>query len=208
MTLTMEVPLRVPISMFPAGGTMERIACGSTTRHPRRHRPRPSDRAASVCPRSTERMPPRTTSAAYAASCRVSPMTAMVTGPRRSTVLTPNTRGYSAPMLNQNSSCTRIGIDLKNQMYPQLTARSTGLVESLPTASSVPSAKPSTMTAAVSQSVSPRPRSTAAVVKYSPTTSHWNASLRATEWAASASSARTRARRSTGPRGAGARCGA
>ena len=68
-------------------------------------------------------------------------------------------------MLNQNSSCTRIGIDRKSQTYPQLTPRSTGLADSRIVASRVPSTKPSTMTTAVSQRVSPRPRSTAVVRK-------------------------------------------
>ncbi len=71
-------------------------------------------------------MPPRTTSAAYALSCRVSPITAVSVGPSRLTVCTvrncgPNgmprpSVGYSAPMLNQNSSCTSSGVDRKIQM--------------------------------------------------------------------------------------------
>lgn len=92
-------------------------------------------------------------------------MTATATGPRMLTVLTPRTSGYSAPMLNQKSSWTRIGVDLNSQMYPQLTACSTRLPESLSTARSVPRAKPSTITSAVSHRVSPRPRSTEAVVR-------------------------------------------
>jgi len=60
----MLVPFRVPISMFPAAGTMERIACGMTIRRRVRRLPMPSAWAAWVWPASTDRMPPRTTSAA------------------------------------------------------------------------------------------------------------------------------------------------
>ncbi|MGW0790162.1 hypothetical protein ACWD04_18385 [Streptomyces sp. NPDC002911] len=45
----------------------------------------------------------------------------------------------------------------------------------------MPSRKPSTITKPVSHKVSSSPSSTAAVVKYPPTTSHWKARLRTTE---------------------------
>ncbi len=92
-------------------------------------------------------------------------MIATATGVSRSTVLTPNTRGYSAPMLNHSSSCTRIGMDRNSHTYPRLTARSTGLAESRNTASRVPRAKPRTITTAVSHSVSHSPRRTESEVK-------------------------------------------
>ncbi|CAM5572807.1 hypothetical protein SALBM217S_05689 [Streptomyces griseoloalbus] len=47
-TLTMLVPFRVPMSMLPAVGTMERIACGTTIRRSVRRLLSPSAWAASV----------------------------------------------------------------------------------------------------------------------------------------------------------------
>jgi len=49
------------------GGMITRSACGSTTRRMVWPRDSPSDEAASVCPRGTDAMPARTTSATKAA---------------------------------------------------------------------------------------------------------------------------------------------
>ena len=51
------------MNSLPTGGMMTRIACGSTMRRSVVSRVMPIALAASVWPLSTERMPPRTTSA-------------------------------------------------------------------------------------------------------------------------------------------------
>ncbi|CAM5572892.1 hypothetical protein SALBM217S_05691 [Streptomyces griseoloalbus] len=71
--------------------------------------------------------------------------------------------------------------------------RSTGLADSRITASRAPIRNPSTITTAVSHSDSSSPSSTAAVVKYRPTTPHWKASLRTTELRTIANSSRASA---------------
>ena len=53
---------------LPNVGMMTRMACGSTMRRIVSDGDMPSDEAASVWPASTEMMPARTSSAAYAAS--------------------------------------------------------------------------------------------------------------------------------------------
>lgn len=50
MKLTNEVASTMLMERLPVGGTMERIACGSTTRKSVLAFPMPSDRAASVWP--------------------------------------------------------------------------------------------------------------------------------------------------------------
>ncbi len=84
-------------------------------------------------------------------------------------------------MLNQNSSCTSSGVDRNIHTKPQLSVASTGLSDNRITASGMPSRKPSTITTPVSHRVRSSPSSTAAPVKYWPTTSHWKARLRTTE---------------------------
>ena len=64
------------MSWLAYDGRIARIACGRTIRVKRRWRGRPSALAASRCPGSTEMMPERTISEAYAASLRLSPMIA------------------------------------------------------------------------------------------------------------------------------------
>ena len=63
MTLATEVSLTMLMTSLPTGGMMTRIACGSTMRRRVVSRVMPIAFAASVWPRSTERMPERTTSA-------------------------------------------------------------------------------------------------------------------------------------------------
>ena len=85
-----------------------------------RRRPRPSDCAASVWPCGTERMPPRTISAANAATSRVSPTNAATRPLNRCAVGTarnvgPNgtpsdSVGYSDASSYQNSNCTSGGV--------------------------------------------------------------------------------------------------
>ncbi len=55
---------------LPMVGMITRIACGSTMRRVMSSGDMPSEEAASVWPASTEMMPARTSSAAYAASFR------------------------------------------------------------------------------------------------------------------------------------------
>ena len=73
MTTTSEVVLSIEIVSLPVGGTITRIACGSTIRRSVCVRDNPSAPAASLCPGSTDWMPPRTISAMYAASLSPSP---------------------------------------------------------------------------------------------------------------------------------------
>ena len=58
-----EVSFIIAIVSLPVGGTITRIAWGSTTRRISSARVIPSEDAASVCPSSTDRMPARTISA-------------------------------------------------------------------------------------------------------------------------------------------------
>jgi hypothetical protein len=76
MTMTTEVVLSIEIVSLPVGGMITRRACGSTIRRSVTARVMPSALAASLCPSSTERMPPRTISAMYAASFSPSPSSA------------------------------------------------------------------------------------------------------------------------------------
>ena len=73
MTTTSEVVFSMAIVSLPVGGTITRIACGRTIRRIVCARDRPSARAASRWPGSTDCMPPRTISAMYAASLSPSP---------------------------------------------------------------------------------------------------------------------------------------
>jgi hypothetical protein len=63
MTLTSEVFFTIEITSFPTGGMITRIACGNTMRMNIVVGRIPSAIAARVCPRGTERMPARMTSA-------------------------------------------------------------------------------------------------------------------------------------------------
>ena len=63
ITLTSDVVLSIEIVSLPVGGTITRIACGSTIRRSVCMRDRPSAVAASVWPSGTDRMPARTISA-------------------------------------------------------------------------------------------------------------------------------------------------
>ena len=67
-TASSDVVLSMLIVSLPIVGMMTRIACGSTMRRVTSSGDMPSDEAASVWPASTEMMPARTSSAAYAAS--------------------------------------------------------------------------------------------------------------------------------------------
>ena len=73
MTTTSDVVLSIEIVSLPVGGTITRIACGSTIRRRVCVRDRPSAPAASLWPGSTDWIPPRTISAMYAASLSPSP---------------------------------------------------------------------------------------------------------------------------------------
>ncbi len=63
---------------MPVGGTITRIACGSTIRCMNCRRVMPRAWAASVWPSSTEMIPARTISAMYAASLQPRPRIAAV----------------------------------------------------------------------------------------------------------------------------------
>ncbi|ODU76253.1 MAG: hypothetical protein ABT08_09935 [Microbacterium sp. SCN 71-21] len=63
MTNTTEVPLTRPMTSLVALGMMERAACGRMMRLSRRHAGMPRAAAASCCPWSTLRSPPRMISA-------------------------------------------------------------------------------------------------------------------------------------------------
>ena len=63
MTLASDVSLTMPMVSLPMGGTITRIAWGRTMVSMARSLVIPIDCAASIWPRSTERMPLRTTSA-------------------------------------------------------------------------------------------------------------------------------------------------
>ncbi|KAG1252051.1 hypothetical protein G6F65_018086 [Rhizopus arrhizus] len=78
---TTEVLLARPITSLNAAGRIERIACGRMMRRTWRPRGRPSAAAASYWPWSTDRMPPRITSAENAAWFNVRPSTAAVNTP-------------------------------------------------------------------------------------------------------------------------------
>ena len=67
-TIASDVFLSIEMVSLPVGGTITRIACGSTISRMIWSRLIPSDCAASVCPSSTEMMPARTISAMYAPS--------------------------------------------------------------------------------------------------------------------------------------------
>ena len=73
-----DVFLSIEIVSLPVGGTITRIACGSTILRSVWPRVMPIDCAASVWPSSTAMMPPRTISAMYAPSLSAKPSTAAV----------------------------------------------------------------------------------------------------------------------------------
>ena len=66
MTETCDDVLIIVINSFPIDGRMFFIACGSTIQIRVLTFPIPSAKAASVCPLSTERIPPLTISQIYA----------------------------------------------------------------------------------------------------------------------------------------------
>ena len=70
ITASSDVVLSMLIVSLPNVGMMTRIACGSTMRRIVSVGDMPSEDAASIWPASTEMMPARTSSAAYAASLR------------------------------------------------------------------------------------------------------------------------------------------
>ncbi|MCY1536616.1 hypothetical protein D9M68_720790 [compost metagenome] len=74
------MPLASPMMSLKAVGRMLRMACGSTMREAWRRRERPSAAAASSCPWSTDKMPPRTISEAKAAWFSVRPSSAATKG--------------------------------------------------------------------------------------------------------------------------------
>ncbi len=74
------MPLASPMMSLNAVGRMVRMACGSTMRKDCRVRDSPSAAAASSCPCSTDRMPPRTISEAKAAWFSVRPSSAATNG--------------------------------------------------------------------------------------------------------------------------------
>ena len=80
MTLTMDVVFSIEIASLPVGGTITRMACGSTMWRIVCSRVIPSAWAASDWPVSTEMIPARTISAMYAASLSASPSVAAANG--------------------------------------------------------------------------------------------------------------------------------
>ncbi len=126
MTLTSEVAFTMLITWLPVGGTMNRMACGTTIRRSVRDRLMPSAAAASDCPGSTASIPARMISAMYAASFSPRPSVAASSGVMIELVLPemndgPNgmpieRRGSSAARLYQKISCTSTGVPRKNQM--------------------------------------------------------------------------------------------
>ena len=73
--MSSEVSFSMAMVSLPVGGTITRIACGSTTRRIALPRLMPRACAASIWPLSTLRMPARAISAMYAASEAASPIT-------------------------------------------------------------------------------------------------------------------------------------
>ncbi|MNG39069.1 hypothetical protein D3C84_1269890 [compost metagenome] len=59
ITDTSEVSLISEIRLLARLGTASRTACGAMTKRTAGHQPRPSDSAASHCPRSTPAIAPR-----------------------------------------------------------------------------------------------------------------------------------------------------
>ena len=119
-TSTNEVVFSMVIVSLPVGGMITRIACGSTMRRMVRPRDMPRAAAASYWPWSTDRIPPRTTSAMYAASFSASARSAATSGLISwlvSVLSGPNPiRGKNSARLNQMSSCTSTGVPRNNQM--------------------------------------------------------------------------------------------
>ena len=125
MTLTIEVALSIPISRLPDAGMIAGMACGSTTRRKIRPGRMPSAAAASACPGSTERMPPRMISAENAATSSVRPTNAASRPVNRWAVRTVTNSGpngipspgnlYRNPMNVQKTICTSTGVPRKNQ---------------------------------------------------------------------------------------------
>lgn len=80
---------------------------------------------------------------------------------------------YRALKLYRNSSTTMSGTERNSQVYVQLTARSTGLPESLASASAIPPSSPSTaLYAATSRVMSSPSRITGRTNQYAKR-SHW-----------------------------------
>ena len=119
ITATREVVLSIVISSLPVGGTMTRMAWGSTMRRIVWLPVRPRACAASVWPWSTERMPPRTISAMYAASLSDSARSAapkVLITELVSTLNEPRPRvGKIRARLNQMTTWTRIGVPRNSQ---------------------------------------------------------------------------------------------
>jgi hypothetical protein len=128
----------------------------------------PSECAASLWPGSTETMPARITSAAYAASLNPSPSSAATSGVTMAFVLPKSScrsvpgipspsEGYSAPRKPQNSSWTISGVPRKNQMNTQDAHDSTGFFDSRITARTTPPTTPMIIDTTVSRRVIFRP---------------------------------------------------
>ncbi len=112
---TSDVVLSMEMVSLPVGGTMTRIACGSTMRRRILASFMPSAFAASVWPGSTDDRPARTISARYADSLNARPISAAQNAVMTSCVVNvqnsgPNgmpsdSRGYSTDSRPQNTSC-------------------------------------------------------------------------------------------------------
>src|ERR1700682_1912769 len=103
-------------------------------------------------------------------------------------------------MNSQKSSCTRTGVALKNQIYSQLVADRSGLVDSRITASTTPKITPIAIALTVSSSVSSTPSRILWSKRYSPTTCHSIRLLVATEWTSEPPNIRIRAAEAQRPR--------
>ena len=103
-----EVPFRTLIALLPRAGRMARIAWGRTIRRNVSSGPMPSDAAARVWLRPTERMPPRMISPLKAASFRENPRMAVVIGG-----MTMPTAGNAS---KRNTSWRRTGVPRTSQM--------------------------------------------------------------------------------------------
>src|SRR5882757_543497 len=187
ITTTSEVVFSIEMVSLPVGGMITRMACGSTTRRSACGRDMPSALAASVCPCSTELMPPRTISAMYAASfspnpsrqavnCTISLLVSKVTNSGPNGMPSPRVGNRLARKF-QKTSWVITGVPRKNQMYPPATLVSTGFGDSRMTARISPPIAPIAIASTVSIRVLRSPLSTTSENMYWPTTGQLNRGL-------------------------------
>ena len=101
------------MNSLPVGGMMMRIACGTITRRRICRRVRPSARAATSWPGSTESRPARTISDMYAASLRESVTNAASNGVNQ---LPANTGQSCGSAYQTKTSCSSVGVARNSQL--------------------------------------------------------------------------------------------